>query len=65
MPLLHCVKCHHEWETAEIKGLDAICDWCGSHAYVLDKTTPLERLMKAIEAIGIKEFFNVKNNKRK
>jgi hypothetical protein len=63
MPLLHCVKCHHEWEAAEIKGLEPVCDWCGAHAYVLEKDTPLERMLSEIEKIGIERFLNANDKK--
>lgn len=53
MPLLHCVKCHHEWETAVVEGLAPICDWCGAHGYVLDEETPLENMCAEIEKVEI------------
>jgi len=62
MPLLHCSKCHHEWESAS--ELNGACDWCGALGYVLAKTTPLERLMDHIKKVGLEKFFNlgVKND---
>lgn len=44
MVLLHCKACHHEWEGPE----GSRCDWCQSESRVLDKTTPLGRMMRAI-----------------
>jgi hypothetical protein len=39
MPLLHCKKCHHEWEGES----DSKCDWCGADGYILTEQTDLER----------------------
>jgi hypothetical protein len=41
MPLLHCSKCHHEYEThADVAER---CDWCRGYGYILEKQTPLEK----------------------
>ena len=32
MFLLHCQKCHHEWESSKKEGT---CDWCGAGSYLL------------------------------
>ena len=40
MPLMHCMDCHHEWESTSDNSL---CGWCGGGAYVLDPKTPLEK----------------------
>lgn len=32
MFLLHCMKCHHEWESCESF---EECDWCGAGSYIL------------------------------
>lgn len=42
MPLLHCKKCHHEWEGNK----DSICDWCGGGSFILEEETPLERFCR-------------------
>lgn len=34
MFILHCQKCHHEWQAVEE---DEKCDWCGSDSYTLGK----------------------------
>jgi hypothetical protein len=45
MPLLKCSKCHHEWESARLKGY---CDWCGaSSGQVLEEKTALERFVES------------------
>jgi hypothetical protein len=41
MPLLHCKKCHHEWEGKN----DSTCDWCGAEGYILEEQTDLEKLL--------------------
>lgn len=46
MPLLHCKKCHHEFEASR-KGVH--CDWCGGHSYVLQEHTDLEKLIDTIK----------------
>lgn len=51
MPLFHCSKCHHEWEGA-IK--ETTCDWCGSEGYIIQKDTPLEKLLKAWKSLYVK-----------
>lgn len=43
MAYWHCKKCHHEWEGS--KGND-ICDLCGSLGFVLEESTPFEKMMK-------------------
>ena len=42
MPLFHCKKCHHEWESSESK---SDCDWCGESGYVIKEKTELEVLI--------------------
>jgi len=44
MPLLHCNKCHHEWEGR----ITARCAWCGAGGYVLEDKTPLEKSIEAL-----------------
>ena len=39
MPLMHCTKCHHEWECSD---KESCCDWCGSPGRVLEDKTPRE-----------------------
>jgi len=41
MPLMHCSKCHHEWESAD---KESCCDWCGSPGKVLEDKTPMEKV---------------------
>lgn len=41
MPLMHCTKCHHEWESLS---KDSHCDWCGAESYKLKEKTELEKL---------------------
>lgn len=43
MPLRHCDKCHHEWETENEK-----CDWCGNNSHVLEEVTPFERFVEEL-----------------
>ena len=50
MPLLHCKKCHHEWEGW--KWTD--CDWCGGSGEVIAEETQFERFCK--EFIGRREL---------
>jgi len=38
MPLLHCEKCHHEWEGRK----NSKCKWCNNNSYILEEKTPLE-----------------------
>ncbi len=42
MPLLKCGECHHEWESVRD---DDLCDWCGAPSYVLEKETPLKKML--------------------
>jgi hypothetical protein len=53
MPLLHCSKCHHEWESASF---NESCDWCGAVSYVLTEKNPLEKMLDRIKEIGIAKF---------
>jgi hypothetical protein len=48
MPVLHCDRCHHEWETCASKELARLagCSWRGGGAYVLADDTPLERMVR-------------------
>ena len=46
MPLLHCKKCHHEWETIKEKEK---CDWCGGVSYILEKETQLSKFIKEFD----------------
>lgn len=32
--IFHCIKCHHEWESADE---DNICDWCGSKGKIMEE----------------------------
>ena len=41
MPLLHCSKCHHEWEGL----VGSRCQWCQSIGYILQERTPLEKTL--------------------
>lgn len=45
MSLLHCKKCHHEFESAD---KDAKCDWCGEDSYILETQTALEKAINWI-----------------
>ncbi len=45
MPLLHCSKCHHEWES--VKESDT-CSWCKSPSILIEKVTPFEKFVKAL-----------------
>ncbi len=40
MPVLHCLKCHHEWEGRAT----SVCDWCGAGARILREHSDLEML---------------------
>jgi hypothetical protein len=40
MPLWHCTKCHHEWESVDGEN----CDWCGAPGRVLEDKTPMEKV---------------------
>lgn len=42
--LLHCTRCHHEWEGTE----GGRCDWCDSDSRVIERTTPLGRMIRAM-----------------
>jgi len=42
MPLMHCMECHHEWESTTEESL---CDWCGAAGYVLEEKTELEVML--------------------
>ncbi len=44
MPYLHCDDCHHEWESC----LGSVCDWCGGKSHVLEKVTPLEKMIRRL-----------------
>jgi len=43
MPLMHCMKCDHEWESTKHNSL---CARCGEGGYVLEPETPMEKMMK-------------------
>ena len=43
MPLIHCNKCHHEWEGAA----QGRCGWCNSDGYILEEKASLERWAEA------------------
>ena len=55
MPLLHCKKCHHEWEGKN----DSICDWCGAEGYILEEQTDLEKLLH--DKQKLRELMNLFN----
>lgn len=42
MPLLHCNRCHHEWEGKE----NSECDWCGGTPLVLEEETHFEKAIR-------------------
>jgi len=48
MPLMHCMDCHHEWESTSDQSL---CDWCGAAGYVLDPLTSLEKMIRDKRAL--------------
>ena len=48
MPLMHCMKCDNEWEATSDKSL---CTWCGEGGYVIDPSTPLERMLNDRERV--------------
>ena len=48
MPLMHCMECHHEWESTDEKSL---CGWCGAAGYVLKDKTGLERLCENLPEV--------------
>lgn len=41
MPILHCLKCHHEWEGRA----HSVCDWCGAGARILREQSELEAML--------------------
>ena len=41
MPLMHCSKCHHEWESID---KESLCDWCGAPGKVLEDKTVMEKV---------------------
>jgi len=43
MSIMHCMECHHEWESTSQKSL---CDWCGAGGYVLKSKTDLEKMLE-------------------
>ena len=43
MPLMHCRKCHHEWEGQKLSK----CDWCGAESVVLKAQTELEAMTQS------------------
>jgi len=43
MPLMHCMKCVHEWESTSSESL---CGWCGSAGYILSPQTELEKMVE-------------------
>jgi len=49
MPYVTCSKCHHEWETTNLKEK---CSWCKAPiGRVLEEETPLEKMMMNYEEI--------------
>lgn len=44
MPILHCSKCHHEWEGR----YKSTCDWCGAEARVLKDKSELEQMIEKL-----------------
>ncbi len=50
MPLIHCKKCHHEWETGRGEEYSQTkCDWCGAEGYILVKKTSFEKFMEHLK----------------
>jgi len=43
MSYWHCTNCHHEWEGSKESN---VCDWCGCSGYILEESTPFERMME-------------------
>lgn len=41
MPLFHCTKCHHEWESADKV---SVCDWCCALGKILEEKTSMEEV---------------------
>ncbi len=58
MPLLHCSKCHHEWEACftEEGPNQTFCDWCSAEGYIIQDKTPLEEMCAEIREIGFEKF---------
>ena len=48
MPLMHCMECHHEWESTHHESL---CDWCGEAGYILEEETGLQKLTREVLAL--------------
>ena len=44
MPLLHCKKCHHEWEGRA----NSKCDWCAAEGRILKLATELAIVLEKL-----------------
>ena len=42
MPLLHCTRCHHEWEGSK----KSLCDWCGGDSRILQEESDFEKFVR-------------------
>lgn len=58
---VHCNKCHHEWECADID--DQKCDWCNGGCFILEEKTPLQIMMANINRVIRKDNKYVNRNK--
>jgi Zn finger protein HypA/HybF involved in hydrogenase expression len=46
--LLHCNKCHHEWESTTKEDR---CSWCGATSYVLEKKKNwVSKILKLVDS---------------
>lgn len=45
MPLFHCIKCHHEWESVKT---ETKCEWCDGDSYMINEVTPLEKFISGV-----------------
>lgn len=62
MPYVKCSNCHHEWESVDEEDK---CDWCGAPiGKVLEKMTPLERMLNRPIKVFLKFLTRRNNNVR-
>jgi hypothetical protein len=53
MPLFHCTKCMHEWESSST---NSKCDWCNTKGYILAEKTDFESFLES-------DFFKKEHSK--
>lgn len=63
MPLVHCERCHHEWETG-VEYPQPKCDWCKAEGYILEEKTHFENFMEQFK-MNLSEIIDQLSNREK